>query len=50
MKPPEMLPPRNDSIPNQYHTRITTKQYPSLPQLLEKLHTGHIPFIDDTHF
>ena len=44
MKSPAMLPTRNNPIPNQDSTRITTQKYPILPPLLEKWNTGYKPF------
>ena len=50
MKSPEISPPRKDTIPNQDSTRTITQHDPILSPLLEEGHTGHEPFIDDTHF
>ena len=50
LKSPENLPPRNNPVPNQDSTIITTQQDPNLPPHLSKLPTEHKPFIDDAHF
>ena len=50
MKSIAMQPPRNNPIPNQDITRTITPKYTILPPHLEKVPTGHKPFIDDTHF
>ena len=50
MKPPEMLPPINDPIPNQDITRVITQQDIILPPLLAKWHTGYKLFFNDIKF
>ena len=44
-----MYPPRKDPIPNQYINRLITKQYPSLPPVIEKHPSGYKPLFHDTH-
>ena len=50
MKSPEMSPPINDPITNQYSNRIITQRDPILPPLLSTGHTEHKPFSNDTNF
>ena len=49
LKSPEILPPREYTIPNQYSTIIIIQNNPNLPPHLSKLPTGNKTFIDNTH-
>ena len=50
LKSPEILPPREYTIPNQYSTIIIIQNNPNLPPHLSKVPTVNKPFIDYTHF
>ena len=50
MKSPARLPPINYPISKKDSNRITNKQDPILPPLMEKYPTGYKPLFDDMHY